>query len=428
MKKILDTICDKVQGPLSRLAVKISSIKFIQAMAETFQVLIPLLILGSFSCLFYYLPVAPWQNFLASVPILVTAASKIDMLSLFIFGLFVLILLPNRYAEKLGMKDTLSVTPVTVLTYLVLTPVDMWMDIPVTWIGQQGIFSVMIISLLVVRIMKWMKDKNFGIRMPSSVPQFVSNGFNAIIPAAIIVPLAALLGAFMEMTTFGSVHNIIFTLIQGPVSSVGISWLGQIVSNVLCSIFFFFGIQPGAITSIFEPMLTAAGLENLAAWTAGLPIPHLFVGGYTNLVSTGSLLYAVVAILIFAKSERYKKVAKFSLIPSFFGISEPMIFGVPIMLNTYLLIPFLLTPILNGILSALVVSMGLIGPYTGVTVSFIMPFFFNQIVTSTTPIAAAVWQVIQLEIDVLLWAPFIIIMDREEQNRIQNLKLHDENQ
>ena len=105
-----------------------------------------------------------------------------------------------------------------------------------------------------------------------------------------------------------------------------------------------------------------------------------------------------------------------------------MIFGVPIMLNTYLLIPFLLTPILNGILSALVVSMGLIGPYTGVTVSFIMPFFFNQIVTSTTPIAAAVWQVIQLVIDVLLWAPFIIIMDREEQNRIQNLKLHDENQ
>lgn len=420
MKKILDSLVSKIQGPLSKFAAKLGSIKLVQAMAETFQILMPVLVVGAFGCLFYCIDFEPWQNFLAKVPVLINAGAKIHMLSLFIFGLFVLIMFPSRYAEKLGMEDTVTVTPVAVLTFLVLTPVEMWTSIPVTWIGQQGIFSVMVISVIVVRVVKLLQDKNVTIKMPESVPVFVKKGFAAVVPCAIIVPIAAILGAYLETTSLNCVHNIIFSLIQKPLSVVGVSWYGHIISNVVCAILFFFGIQPGAITSIFEPLLIAGGLENLAAYAAGEPIPNLYVGGYTNLVSTGSGIYLVLALLIFAKQERYKKVAKFSLIPSIFGISEPVVFGAPIVLNAYLLIPYLLTPVVNGILSAIVINAGLIGPYTGTTVTFIVPVILNQLLTSTTPVAAAIWQVIQIGIDVCLWAPFVILMDREEKRRIES--------
>lgn len=414
MNNMMERVCNKLQKPLAKMANKLNSFLFIQAMAETFQLLLPIMFVGAFACIIYSLDLDWWQNILSYVPIVTTVCSKIHMLSLFIFALYVLVVLPGRYADKLELKASKTVVPITVITFLMLTPVEMWTNIPVTWIGQQGIFSVMLLSWIVPRAMKLMEDKNFRIKMPESVPTFVADGFTALLPALVIVPIAGIIGALMENTSFGSIHNVIYTVIQQPFTTVGISPIGSIVKNTTACLMFFFGIHPGAVTGLFEPLLTAGALENLEAYSAGLSLPNICVGGFVNLTDGNGWLCASLAVLLFAKNKRYKQMGKMTVIPSVFGISEPLVFGLPIMMNMYLFIPWMITCTVNILMSYGLIALGVLGRYTGLTVNFSMPFIVNQLLTSTTPIRAAIWQVVQLGIDLLIWYPFVRIMDREE--------------
>jgi PTS system cellobiose-specific IIC component len=415
----LNKLTEKLEKPLSKYANKISSIKYLQALSETFLTLVPITIVGAFACMLYMIDFPFWQNLIAKAPIVTMVGMKIQSLTVILFALYILVVLPDRYASKLGLKESKSVVPITLATFLMLTPVELWVNIPAQWLGQQGIFSAMLISFAVPRIMKFLVDKNVRIKMPESVPEFVSNGFSALIPAFIIIPAAAIIDYLLSLTSVGTIHNVIYQIIQQPLTGVGISLFGTIIFNVGASLLFFFGIHASAITSIFEPFYQIGAIENLDAWTAGLPLPNITIGGFINLVAGGGMIFASMAFLLFSKAKRYKDVAKLAIVPSLFGICEPIVFGIPIMLNIYLLIPYILTPLINIILSYILVATGILGRYTGVQVSFITPFIFNQILTSTTPVRAVIWQILQLGLDLLIWYPFVKIMDRAELKRIK---------
>ena len=410
----LNRLTEKLEKPLSKYANRIGSIKYLQALSETFLTLVPITIVGAFACLAYMIDFPFWQNLIAKAPIVTMVGMKIQSLTVILFALYILVVLPERYATKLGLSETKSVVPITLATFLMLTPVEIWVNIPAKWLGQQGIFSAMLLSFAVPRMMKFLVDKNVRIKMPESVPEFVANGFSALIPAFIIIPLAAIIGYLIELTPMETIHNVIYQIIQQPLMGIGISLFGTIIFTVGASLLFFFGIHATAITSIFEPFYAIGAIENLNAWTAGLELPNITVGGFINLVAGGGMIFASMAFLLFSKSKRYKDVAKLAIVPSLFGICEPIIFGIPIMLNIYLLIPYLLTPLVNVVLSYILVATGILGRYTGVQVSFITPFIFNQVLTSTTPIRAVIWQILQLGLDLVIWYPFVKIMDKNE--------------
>lgn len=404
----------KISEPLSKVAAKIGSIKFIMAFAETMQLLTPIMIVGAFGCLFYSFPIDAWQDFLAANQILFNVGAKIHMCALYILGLFILVVFPHRYASRLGFKNPLSVVIVVMLTYLVLTPMEYFTSIPVTWIAQQGIFSIIIITLIVVNFMKFLDDKNVKIKMPESVPQYVSDGFASLISASIIVTIAAVLGAYMETTSFGCIHQLFYSLIQYPIQGlVSSTFFGMLFMYFFASTFYFFGIHSSTVQGLVQPVLTSASLTQLAAWTAGEELPYIPVGGFTWLILFTSAIYASLALVLFCKSKRYKSIGKFALIPSLFGISEPITYGAPLMLNPYIFIPYVLTPIINYTISYFAIASGLVGRFTGIEGSFIIPFFFNQLLTSSTPIKAGILQVILLVIDLALWYPFVKVMDND---------------
>ena len=422
MNTALNKLTAKLEKPLSKFANKVGSIKYIQALSETFQLLVPITIVGAFACMAYMIDFPFWQNLIAKAPIVTMVGMKLHALTVTLFALYILVVLPDRYATKLGLQEKKSVVPITLATYLILTPVEVWVNIPAQWLGQQGIISAMVISFAVPQIMKFLVDKNVRIKMPESVPEFVANGFSALIPAFIILPLAGIIDYLMGLTSLETIHNVIYRIIQQPLSGVGISLFGTIIYNVGASLLFFFGIHATAITSIFEPFYQIGAIENLDAWSAGLDLPNIAVGGFINLVAGGGMIFASVAFLLFSKQKRYKDVAKLAVVPSLFGICEPIVFGIPIMLNVYLLIPYLLTPLVNILMSYALVATGVLGRYTGVQVSFITPFIFNQALTSTTPVKAVIWQIIQLGIDLIIWYPFVKIMDNTEAKRISEEK------
>lgn len=426
MIAFLNKTTAKLEKPLSKYANRIGSLKYIQALSETFQLLVPIAIVGAFACMAYMIDFPFWQKLLEKVPIITSVGMKIHALTVTLFALYILVVLPGRYAAKLGLKESKSVVPITLAAYLLLTPVEIWVNIPAQWLGQQGIISAMILSFVVPRTMKLLVDKNVRIKMPASVPEFVANGFSALIPAFIILPIAAIIAYIMESTTLGTIHNVIYTIIQQPFSGFGISLMGTIIFNVGASLLFFFGIHATALTSVFEPFYAIGAIENLNAWSAGLDLPNICVGGFINLAAGGGMIFASLAFLLFAKAKRYKDVGKLAIVPSLFGICEPIVFGIPIMMNIYLLIPYLLTPLVNTILSYILVATGVLGRYNGVQVSFITPVIFNQVLTSTTPVRAVIWQIAQLGLDLLIWYPFVKMMDHAEEKRIKEEAAVDE--
>jgi len=219
------------------------------------------------------------------------------------------------------------------------------------------------------------------------------------------------------LTSMGTFHNLIYVILQTPFKKVGLSLVGALVTEVTATLAMFVGLHPGTIVGIVDPLRTAADLENLAAWQAGLPLPNIITGGYyaglALIGAGGSALACTLAVLLFSKSERYKSIGKIALIPGIFGIGEPILFGLPVMLNPMFFIPWIGVTIINQLYAYSAIALGLVGRFTGVSVSWTVPIILNPILTNSTPIRAAIAQAILVVIDLIIWYPFIKAADKK---------------
>ena len=113
--------------------------------------------------------------------------------------------------------------------------------------------------------------------------------------------------------------------------------------------------------------------------------------------------------MIFAKSERLKIVGKVAVAPAFFGISEPLIFGLPIVFNPFVLIPWVLGPMVNYVVAYMLTSAGIVARCAGVTV-FNVPMIFTGIMNGN--ISIALMEIGLFIIDILLFMPFIKVLEK----------------
>lgn len=407
---------DKIADVLTPIAAKMQEMHLISALAETMQAVMPITIIGSFACLAAFLDIGGYQAFLASNPAIQMIAMSIQSLTLSCFALYVLLLLPYLYANKLGMKQSLSMIPLTVAAFLLITPHELYTNIPTAWLGNTGLVSAIIMSFVVVRVTKFFLDKRICLRMPAGVPKFVEEGFAILVPAAVIWVTCAIVQYVMAGTSFGSIHMVIYTILQQPFQTIGLSLIGQTVTETAATLCMFLGLHANTVIGVVEPLRYAAAAENLAAWQAGLELPNITCYGFTNLSligAGGSCLSATLALLIFSKSKRYQSLARIAVLPGLFGVGEPILFGLPIMLNPTAFIPFIGVVIFNQIYAYTVIAIGLVGKFTGATIHWTCPPFLNMILSSSTPVQACIALAIELVINLLIWYPFIKMMDKE---------------
>ncbi len=116
-------------------------------------------------------------------------------------------------------------------------------------------------------------------------------------------------------------------------------------------------------------------------------------------------------MLLFCKSRRIKELGKLSLVPGIFGINEPIIFGLPVVLNPMILIPFILVPTMNIVLSYLAMAMGLFPPCNGINIPWTMPVVFSGFLSTNW--MGALFQIGLLILGVFVYLPFIKIMDKQ---------------
>ena len=418
----------KFEKILMPLADKLGKNKVLVAIRDGFLVTTPLVIVGSIFLLIANFPIPGWSEMVAKI-LGEGWESWFENVSTATFSVIALLsCIGTGYAYARELKgDKIQGAAVALVSFLIVMPTRILyvgVDGPASvgglgfeYIGSNGLFLSLVIALTSVYVFNWAYKKGWTIKMPDGVPPAVCDSFAALIPSGIVITLFFLLRVAFQFTPYETAHNFIYQVLQTPLKGVGNTLGAQIIYSLACSAFWFFGINgPAVANSVFAPITKVLTIENLEAFQAGLPLPNIFTDPFTNFFTTfgggGSTLSLVIVMLLFCKSKRITQLGKLSLVPGIFGINEPIIFGLPIVLNPVLIIPFIGVPLLNLILSTVVTNIGLIPYTTGISLPWTTPILFSGYL-STGSLMAGLWQVVLLLIGCLIYFPFIKILDKQ---------------
>lgn len=283
--------------------------------------------------------------------------------------------------------------------------------------GSQGLFTAMIIGGVAVAIYIFLMKRNLTIKMPDGVPPAVSQAFAAIIPAsAAFYVVGIFTWAFTKLTNLAFV-DWVAKVIQEPLLHASQGYGMVLLLTVLVQVFWFFGIHG---TNVLGPILDAIWLTaqyqniNTAAANPGAKLPFLWTRAsfdlYAWMGGAGSTLILLIAIFIFSKRPDERAVANLAIAPGIFNINEPVMFGLPIVLNAIYFIPFVLAPTVMVSIAYFAVTHGLVAPIKNQVVWNIPPFINSFLATADW--RAPVLQLVNFAVGFVIWAPFVIASNR----------------
>ena len=277
--------------------------------------------------------------------------------------------------------------------------------LPITYLGTQGMIIGILLALLAVHIYKFVIDRNIVIKMPAGTPPYVSDSFTALIPAFAIAVVTLVLRMVFAATAWGSAFDFVYAMLQAPLQSiVGDNIWTIILLYILFQLVWVFGIH-----GTFAPILFGLDAMNQAAFAAGQAIPNVIGMAFSYSMTTAVFYPALAVAALLCKSENLKTVGKISVVPAFFGISEPLVFGIPVVFNPIMFVPFVFTPAINLLLGYGAISLGLVPAYAGVTV-FNVPMIATGLMNGS--LAHAILEIVLFVLDVALILPFMRVQDK----------------
>lgn len=273
-------------------------------------------------------------------------------------------------------------------------------------LGTNGIFASIIIVILVALIVQFFQKYKIGFRFPDSVPSFVKTSFDGILPAVTIAVIMIALDTLCQKALGSSLSGVIAAVFSPLVKSFDNPFMVAFFM-MLINFFWYMGIHGSIVSPITGPIVLSYATENMQAYAEGQQIQHWF----TNSTKFGLILVGGAGVLALAvlnsrsKSKTLREVGKVGLIPSIFNISEPTIFGMPVMFNVDLFVPFMLVPIVNTFIVWFVTDVLhlMTGPI--VNAPYQAPFILLAVLAYGTWIAG-VLAVVLLVIDLVIYYPF----------------------
>ncbi len=282
-------------------------------------------------------------------------------------------------------------------------------------LSTSGLFTAIIMSVLAVQLYRLCVKRQWVIKMPEAVPEGVSRSFTALIPAFVVAIVVIFInGAFIFMGT--DIYKVI-AIPFGFVTNITNSLPGIIVIYFLVHALWIVGIHGANIVmGLVNPIL----LTNMAANMDGGS--YAFAGEFTNAYVTiggsGATLGLTLFIAFFAKSEQLKMLGKAAIGPAIFNINEPIIFGMPVVYNPILAIPFMVAPIVSASIAFLAVDSGLVAKNIA-QMPWPSPVGIGAFVGTGGDIKAGILAVICATVAFLIWLPFVKVYDaklvKEEQ-------------
>ncbi|EKQ25357.1 PTS system cellobiose-specific IIC component [Lacticaseibacillus paracasei] len=430
---------DKLQEPLLKASMWVQNNTILQAVKNAFVRTIPFTVIGSFSNLIKMQldALIKSQNlhwgWLTSISNLF---GYLGVATLGIVGLIVVISSAYSYAVELKQRDenkSMNIIIATLLAfsaYFVMVPNNVNFADPKAKViegfasslfSYEGMFTGLIVGMLAVALFAAFSRSKFTIKMPGSVPQNVFDSFFALIPMAEVLLLFGLARIGLQAMGYASLIQLIATVVIKPLLTVGTGLPAIIVVILLEQILWFLGLHGfnivwGIVSAFWLPLF----LQNVAKFAetksfADISIaPNTMTNVYAMIGGSGATFGLIIAMLIFAKKgEKEREVAKLALVPGCFGINEPVIFGLPIVLNPIMFIPWIVVPLFNAIVAYVVTSIGWVVPLV-VLNSGNEPIFFSTWILGGLHMSPVILALVLVIFDVFLYAPFVIMNQRNE--------------
>ena len=344
-------------------------------------------------------------------------------LTMGMLGFFMVFTLAHTYSKILKTGNPIQNGFVAMVCYLavVAPPVSAMVGesaITALNLGNMSgnsMFVAMLIGLLSVRISKFAVDHNWVIKMPDVIPEGVLAGFNAIIPGGINIIVWYGLSWVLSTVSGGALtlSTLIIYIISIPMNYL-LTPVGMLVVIMIAQLSWFIGIHGNSI--IFAVIMMpyfAAHTTNAQLAAQGLPLVFSAVFLHYALGQAGGMgnTLSLTIMGMRSKSKQIKSVAKAAFVPGLFGINEPVIFGMPIMYNPVLLIPFILSPVVTALLMWAGWATGILA-LPQVLIFSTMPMVVGEYLR-TFGIANALFPILVLFTSGLIYFPFFKIYERQ---------------
>ncbi|MCM3136963.1 PTS cellobiose transporter subunit IIC [Bacillus safensis] len=415
---------DKISAILVPIAGRLNNNRYLGVLRDAFMLAFPLTIFGSIMVVLMNLP---FLDKIMSKTVLegvqsalnIAPSATISIMSVFVvFGI-------GYYLSKSYDVEAVFGGVIALASFLLLTPFLLEQEggatiagvIPVDRLGAKGMFLGMITGFLSAEIYRYFVQKKFVINMPQGVPPAVSKSFAALIPATLTLTTFLLINIVITQGFKTNMHDLIYHAIQAPLVGLGSGIIPTLIAVFFIQILWFFGLHGQIIiNSVMDPIWNTLSIQNLESYTKTGEVPNIiskqFIEIYTvGMGGTGMTLAVVFTILIFLKSKQLKQVAKLGLGPGLFNVNEPIIFGLPIVMNPLILIPWILAPMVITCITYFAMASGIVPPPTGVNIPWTVPIFISGMM-ATNSLAGGLLQLFNLMIVFVIWFPFLKFIDR----------------
>ncbi len=424
------------------IAGKIGSQRHLVSIRDAFIAMLPLTLAGSFAVLLNVflrdIPTSlaeayPSMEFIGSIPDkaawMIGINGQVWWATIAMMALVFSFTLAYNLGKNSGV-DGLPAGVVGLMIFIATTP-QVWVDTPevaggvlsTPYLGSTGLFTAMFFILIFMEFYAWIIKKNIVIKMPDSVPPAVSKAFVAVIPGVIAVYGSAIVADVITRLVSMPVNDWIAVTIQNPLISLSQGYPAVLLITLLTQILWFFGLHGmNILAPVYETIWTTAQNVNIDAVANGLDPVYMWSRAsfdiYGMIGGSGMTIGLVVSMFIFGKREDTRTIAKIGLAPGIFNINEPMVFGVPLVLNPIYLIPWIIVPVITITIGYFATVIGFAGPVIAGP-PWVTPGILSALIATGGSIGAAITAAICLVVAIVIWAPFVILAEKDAEKRNQ---------
>lgn len=298
-----------------------------------------------------------------------------------------------------------------------------------TSMGTRGLFSAYIAAFITVWVYKFCVSRDLTIKLPKEVPGAIAQNFRDIIPFGGAVIICGIIDVVVR-NLMGVPFSELLIKLLSPLFTAAETYPGLILIQAATAFFWFIGVHgPSIVQPGIDPIRLANQAENLQVLLAGghpahsLTFNMSLVGEFGG---TGATFIVPLLLILFMKSKQLKAVGKASIVPVAFAVNEPLLFGAPMILNPYMLVPFVAAGCVNvSVAKFFIDNVGMNG------FSFVVPWAtpapIGIFITTNFQLIALVFVAIIILLDAIIYLPFLKAYDKllcdQEAERVAELGL-----
>lgn len=427
MNHIMEKV-DKIAQPMNRF----SKIPFIKAITNGMVAAIGVTMIGSIFLIFYLLCSDGNLTETALLPFLKPFADEISLvnsLSMNIMAVYMVISIGSEYAEIKGINKTTGAVG-SFFAFILLNYASIGQlfvegveatalpsAVPINYWGGAGVITALVACAISIQVIQLCYHYHIRIALPDSVPPAIADSFSAIIPYLFITLICWGVRTIMNMNLPELVGEMLLPVLSGADNIFVFSF-----AHFLATLFWAAGLNgDNIVNAVITPFTTSWIIENNEAFLSGQAIPHVWVPSFNRLFFWVSTCWPVLFYMYKSQNQlpHLKTLATVCLPSSIFCIVEPVMYGLPIVLNSFLVIPFVLSHTITGVLAYALTDMGIIGKMY-LNLPWATPSPILGYLATGGSIMAVVIVFVNFMIGIVIFYPFWKAYEKSEVERIQS--------